>query len=118
MIKFITEHRSVCGIEPICRILQIAPSTYHLHLAKQNDPNKRSRRVRRDDVLKPDIQRIFDANRRVYGARKLWHQMKREGFSIARCTVERLMRDLGLRGVIRGKTQQMNRPEFIGGLFV
>ena len=109
MIKFITEHRSVCGIEPICRILQIAPSTYHLHLAKQNDPNKRSRRVRRDDVLKPDIQRIFDANRRVYGARKLWHQMKREGFSIARCTVERLMRDLGLRGVIRGKTQQTTK---------
>ena len=109
MIKFITEHRSVCGIEPICRILQIAPSTYHLHLAKQNDPNKRSRWVRRDDVLKPDIQRIFDANRRVYGARKLWHQMKREGFSIARCTVERLMRDLGLRGVIRGKTQQTTK---------
>ena len=109
MIKFITEHRSVCGIEPIYRILQIAPSTYHLHLAKQNDPNKRSRRVRRDDVPKPDIQRIFDANRRVYGARKLWHQMKREGFSIARCTVERLMRDLGLRGVIRGKTQQTTK---------
>ena len=109
MIKFITEHRSVCGIEPICRILQIAPSTYHLHLAKQNDRNKRSRRVRRDDVLKPEIERIFDANRRVYGARKLWHQMKREGFSIARCTVERLMRDLGLRGVIRGKTQQTTK---------
>ncbi|GAY24750.1 transposase [Sphingobium sp. 22B] len=103
MIAFIDEHRDAYGVEPICRVLPIAPSTYHERLAKRRDPALQSARVRRDEELKPEVLRVFAENFGVYGARKIWRQMKREGFDVARCTVQRLMRNLGLQGVIRGK---------------
>ena len=103
MIAFIDDHRQAYGVEPICKVLPIAPSTYHAHIAKRTDPAKLSARTRRDMALKPEIARIFAENFKVYGVRKVWRQMAREGFDVARCTVERLMADLGLQGVIRGK---------------
>ena len=103
MIAFIDDHRDAYGVEPICRVLPIAPSTYHLHVAKRADPTKASARARRDEALKVDIKSVFEANYEVYGARKVWRQLQREGFDVARCTVERLMREIGLQGVIRGK---------------
>ena len=103
MIAFIKQHRGVCGVEPICRVLQIAPSTFYAHLAVENDPAKASDRVKRDAELRPEMKRVWKDNRSVYGARKLWHAMKREKFDVARCTIERLMRDIGIEGVRRGK---------------
>ena len=103
MIAFIDDHRGTHGVEPICRVLPIAPSTYHDHAARRRDPTKLSARAQRDVALKPEIARVFADNFEVYGARKVWRQMVREGFGVARCTVERLMSDLGLHGVIRGK---------------
>ncbi len=103
MIAFIDDQREVHGVEPICKVLPIAPSTYHAHVAKRADPAKLSARARRDMTLKPEIARVFAQNFEVYGVRKVWRQMKREGFAVARCTVKRLMADLGLQGVIRGK---------------
>jgi transposase InsO family protein len=103
MIAFIDDHREVHGVEPICKLLPIAPSTYHAHKARQSDPQRRSARAQRDDKLLPEIERVWNENFRVYGVRKLWRQLRREGFDVARCTVERLMKRLGLRGVIRGK---------------
>ena len=103
MIAFIDDHRASSGVEPICRVLPIAPSTYHEHVAQRQDPDRLSARARRDQDLKPTIARVFAENFEVYGVRKVWRQMRREGFSVARCTVERLMRELGLQGVIRGK---------------
>ncbi|WP_374140105.1 IS3 family transposase [Sphingomonas sp.] len=103
MIAFIDDNRAVHGVEPICTVLPIAPSTYHKHVAQRLDPLRLSARARRDVALKPEIARVFAENFAVYGVRKVWRQMNREGFAIARCTVERLMRDMGLAGVIRGK---------------
>ena len=103
MIAFIDDHREVHGVEPICKVLPIAPSTYHDHAAKRADPGKLSARARQDMALKPEIARVFAENFEVYGARKVWRQLVREGVLVARCTVERLMADLGLQGVIRGK---------------
>jgi transposase InsO family protein len=103
MIAFIDDHRQVHGVEPICQVLPIAPSTYHAHAAKRADPAKLSARARRDRALKPEIARVFTENFEVYGVRKIWRQMLREGFGVARCTVERLMHEMGLAGVIRGK---------------
>ena len=104
MIAFIDDHRGTQGVEPICKVLPIAPSTYHAHAAKRRDPAKLSARARQDARLKIEVRRVFDENFRVYGVRKVWRQLKREGFDVARCTVSRLMRDMGLQGVIRGKT--------------
>lgn len=104
MIAFIDDHRGVYGVEPICRVLPIAPSTYHVHAARRIDPARAPARVQRDAELGEKIQRIFAENFRVYGARKIWHQLGREGEQVARCTVERLMRAMGLQGVRRGKT--------------
>ena len=103
MIAFIDDHREVHGVEPICKVLPIAPSTYHAHVAKRANPEKLSARARRDMALKPQIARVFVENFEVYGVRKVWRQLQRESFDVARCTVERLMRGMGLRGVIRGK---------------
>ena len=103
MIAFIDDHRDAYGVEPICRVLPIAPSSYHEHVAQRRDPGRRSARSQRDEVLKPEVMRVFEENFGVYGVRKVWRQMKREGFDLARCSVARLMRDLGLQGVIRGK---------------
>ena len=104
MTAFIDEHREVYGIESICKVLPIAPSTYYTHAARKADPDVRPPRAMRDDVLCAEIGRVWQENRRVYGVRKVWRQLRREGFRVARCTVERLMRRLGLRGVVRGKT--------------
>jgi len=103
MIAFIDDHREAHGVEPICKVLPIAPSTYHLHAAKRADPAKLSTRAKRDAALKPKIAHVFAENFAVYGARKVWRQLQREGEQVARCTVERLMRAIGLEGVIRGK---------------
>jgi transposase InsO family protein len=103
MIAFIDDHREVHGVEPICKVLPIAPSTYHAHVAKRANPENLSARARRDMALKPEIARVFAENFEVYGVRKVWRQLQRESFDVARCTVERLMRGMGLQGVIRGK---------------
>ena len=103
MIAFIDDHREAHGVEPICKVLPIAPSTYHAHVAKRANPEKLSARVRRDMALKPEIARVFAENFEVYGVRKVWRQLQRESFDVARCTVERLMRGMGLQGAIRGK---------------
>lgn len=103
MIAFIDAHRDAYGVEPICRVLPIAPSTWHEHAARRADPSRLPARAKRDEVLKEEVRRVFDENFGVYGVRKVWRQMKREGFDIARCTVARLMRSMGLQGVIRGK---------------
>ncbi len=103
MVAFIDEHREEAGVEPVCKQLQIAPSTYHARKAQQRDPSKLSARAQRDLELAPEIERVWKENFGVYGARKVWRQLQREGVEVARCTVERLMRRLGLRGVVRGK---------------
>jgi putative transposase len=103
MIAFIDDHREAHGVEPICKVLPIAPSTYHAHVARRADPAKRSARAKRDAALKPEVRRVFDDNLQVYGVRKVWRQLRRENHDVARCTVERLMRDMGLQGAIRGK---------------
>ena len=103
MIGFIDDHRGAYGVEPICKLLPIAPSTYHAHAARRTDPARLPARARRDVVLATDIQRVFDANFGVYGVRKVWRQLEREGKKVARCTVARLMRRMGLQGVVRGR---------------
>ena len=103
MIAFIDDHRADFGVEPICRMLPIAPSTYHAHAARRAEPAGLPARTRRDAELKGDIQRVFQDNFEVYGARKVWRQLRREGQDVARCTVERLMKDLGIQGAVRGK---------------
>ena len=103
MIAFIDDHRGSYGVEPICKVLPIAPSTYREHAAKRADPAKLSLRAKQDLALQPEIARVFSENFEVYGVRKVWRQMVRERFDVARCTVERLMRGMGLQGVIRGK---------------
>ena len=103
MMKFIDEQRSVYGVEPICKVLQVAPSGYWRHAARRRCPEMRCARACRDEVLVPHIEAVWRANLQVYGADKVWRQLDREGVRVARCTVERLMRRHGLRGVIRGK---------------
>ena len=103
MIAFIDDHREAYGVEPICKVLPIAPSTYRAHAAKRADPAKLSARAKQDAIRKIEIRRVFAENFDVYGVRKVWRQLRREGEDIARCTVERLMRSMGLQGVIRGK---------------
>jgi hypothetical protein len=87
MIAFIDDHRELHGVEPICKVLPIAPSTYHAHPARRLDPTKRPARAKRDAALMPEIQRVFEENFRVYGVRKVWRQLLREGHEVARCTV-------------------------------
>ena len=103
MVGFIDAHRNAHGVEPICNVLPIAPSTYYDHLAKRADPSRLSDRARQDEALRPEILRVFEENWRVYGVRKVWRQLGREGFGVARCTVARLMKSMGIQGIIRGK---------------
>ena len=103
MVAFIEEHRSQYGVEPICAVLPIAPATYYEHRARKVDPERRPTRVKRDEKLKTEIQRVWRENFSVYGAKKAWQQLNREGIRVARCTVERLMRQMGLRGTVRGR---------------
>lgn len=103
MVAFISDHRGQYGVESICRLLPIAPSTYFRHHAGHVDPTRRAARAQRDDALRDHIQRVWDANFQVYGPRKVWQQLQREGIPVARCTVERLMRAMGLQGAVRGR---------------
>ena len=102
MVSFIDEHRVNHGVEPICKQLPIAPSTYYEHKSYEKDPDRASDRSKRDRWLEVEIQRVWDENKQVYGIRKVWRQLKRENIEAARCTVERLMKRLGIEGVRRG----------------
>ena len=104
MVRYITDHRERFGVEPICAVLPIAPSTYYRRRAQQQDAGKRSARATRDDELRVLIRRVYEESfGGVYGPRKVWKQLRREGHNVARCTVERLMREMGLKGAVRGK---------------
>lgn len=117
MIAFIDDHRGAYGLEPrsgsrpIREVLRIAPSTYRAHAARRAAPAKASARARRDAALRLEIRRVFDANFGVYGVRKVWRQLRREGEPVARCTVARLMRRMGLRGAVRGKETRTTVPD-------
>ena len=104
MKAFIDDHHGVYGVEPICRVLPIARSTYRAHAACAADPNRASARVKRDAALRPEITRVWQGNFKVYGVRKVWRQELREGIDVARCTVARLMGQMGLQGAVRGKS--------------
>jgi len=103
MVSFIDDHRALYGVEPICAVLPIAPATYYAHRARARNPELRPERAKRDEELRAKIRRVHEENFGVYGAEKVWRQLKREGVEVARCTVERLMRGLGLRGAVRGR---------------
>jgi putative transposase len=103
MVAFIDDYRDEYGVEPICRVLPIAPSSYYTQKARQADPSRLPARALRDLGLREQIERVWKENQSVYGARKVWLQLKREGFDVARCTVARLMRQMGLRGAVRGR---------------
>ena len=111
MKGFIDQHRDTYGVEPICKVLQIAPSGYRRYAACQRNPSLRSVRAQRDDGLMPQIERVWQSNLQVYGADKVWHQLNREGIDVARCTVERLMKRLGLAGARRGKVVRTTIPD-------
>jgi putative transposase len=111
MVSFIDEHRGAYGVEPICAVLPIAPSTYYEYKARDRDPTRLPPRVQRDAALRGEISRVWDENFQVYGVRKVWRQLLREDVVVARCTVSRLMRDLGLRGVVRGRRCKTTIPD-------
>ncbi|MBK6743132.1 MAG: IS3 family transposase [Hydrogenophilales bacterium] len=111
LMDFIDQHRDAYGVEPICKVLQIAPSGYWRQAAQRENPALRSARAQHDDLLMPEIQRVWQANMQVYGADKVWRQLNREGVQVARCTVERLMKRLGLEGVRRGKVVRTTVPD-------
>ena len=102
MISFVDAYRDDHGVEPICRVLEIAPSTYHAQAARRAKPETAPARVKRDSVLSIEIKRVYDENFQLYGVRKVWRQLQREGHDVARCTVARLMKKMALQGVIRG----------------
>lgn len=110
MVSFIDLHRGEYGVEPICKVLPIAPSTYYAHKAREANPALRPERAKRDASLAADIQRVWQENRSVYGARKVWRQLRRKGVTVARCTVERLMREAGIQGVVRGRKVRTTIP--------
>ena len=111
MIAFIDAHRAVYGVEPICKVLPIAPSTYYAHAARRADPAKLPARARSDAALSVEIRRVFEENFCVYGVQKVWRQLGREGIRVARCTVARLMRIIGLQGAVRGKKVRTTIPD-------
>lgn len=111
MVKFIDAHRGVYGVEPICSVLPIAPSTYYEQKRRQSDPGRLPRRAKRDEVLRGHIRRVWEENFEVYGIRKVWRQLKREGIRVARCTVERLMREMDLKGAVRGRKYKTTRAD-------
>ena len=111
MYAFIDEQRDAFGVEPICQVLQVAPSAYRRHAARAREPSLLSPRAQRDAELVPKIEQVWTANFQVYGADKVWKQMNREGVRVARCTVERLMKRMGLRGAMRGKVVRTTVPD-------
>ena len=110
-MSFLDAHRAEHGVEPICAQLPIAPSTYYARKAQEIDPSRRCARRRRDAALRERIEEVWKQNWEVYGARKMWQPLRDEGEDVARCTVERLMREMGLRGVVRGRTPRTTRSE-------
>jgi len=110
MIAFIEDHRDGLGVEPVCKVLPIAQSTFYAHAAILKNPDLASARAKRDADLSPEIKRVWEENNEVYGIRKIWHQLQREKFIIARCTVARLMKRLDIHGVIRGKIKKTTVP--------
>jgi transposase InsO family protein len=116
MVAFIEEHRAEYGVEPICDQLPIAPATYYDCKMREAEPERQPPRLRRDAAVSGEIRRVYDENFQVYGARKVWRQLGRDGIAIARCTLERLMRSLGLQGVVRGgrrrTTISRNRTDY------
>ena len=108
---FIDENRGAYGVEPICAVIPIAPSTYYEQKSRQADPGRFPLRTKRDGILRDEIGRVWEANFRVYGARKVWRQLNREGIQVARCTVERLMREMGLEGAVRGRRVKTTVPD-------
>jgi putative transposase len=113
MVRFIDTHREVYGVEPICAMLPIAPSTYYEQKARQADPTRLPARAQREAALRPEITRIWQATRQRYGAKKVWKELRREGRVVARCTVARLYHALGLRGVVRGRRVRTTIPEAV-----
>lgn len=111
MIAFIDDQRAVYGVDSICRILPIAPSTYNHRLACLADPSKASARHQRDTELRPEIKPGWDEKYQIYGGRKAWHQLKREGLDLALCTVEQLMNQIGIRGAVRDKVVKTTGPD-------
>ena len=111
MTAFIEEHRGTYGVEPMCKMLQIAPSTYDDRPAIAHDPDRASARAKSDAALSVKIDAAWQDNRKLYGARKIWHVLRREGEDVVRCKVERLMRSLGIRGVVRGKKVITTKPD-------
>ena len=110
MVVFIDLHRAALGVESICRVLQFAPSAYYERKRQSTSPESRSPRRKTDEALRKAIRRVWEDNFGVYGARKVWRQLRREGYDPARCTIERLMREMGLQGVIRGRTKRTTIP--------
>jgi transposase InsO family protein len=106
MVEFIDRHRAAVGVEPICKTLQFAPSAYYERKRQEADPEQRSLRQKADDALRAVIRRVWEDNFQAYGARKVWRQLRREGIDTARCTVERLMREMGLQGIVRGRCKR------------
>jgi putative transposase len=111
MVSFIDENREAYGVEPICTVLPIAPSTYYEQKAREADPGRLPLRTQRDAMLREKIRRVWEGNFRVYGARKVWRQLNREGIRVARCTVERLMRKMSLEGAVRGRKFKTTIPD-------
>ena len=102
-VLFVDHHKAQHGVEPICRQVQIAPSSYYEYKARERNPDRLPDRIKRDKALECDIQRVWESNFKVYGVNKVWRQLIREGIRVARCTVERLMKKLGIQGIRRGK---------------
>lgn len=111
MVRYIDDHKDRYGVEPMCQMLPIAPSTYYEYKARERDASRQPERYRTDEARKIEIERIYNDNHRVYGAHKVWKQLHRENLPAARCTVERLMRNLGLRGAVRGKAFKTTIPD-------
>ena len=111
MIAFIDDYKDGHGVEPICRVLPIAPSTYYAHQVRQRDPWRRPVGARRDEALRPEIERVWRENFKVYGIRKVWLQLNREGACVARCTVARLMKTMGMEVVRCGRRVVTTRPD-------
>jgi len=110
MVTFIDRHREAVGVESICRTLQFAPSAYYERKRQAVDPELRSPRQKADETLRSAIRRVWEGNFQAYGARKVWRQLQREGRDVARCTVERLMREMGLQGITRGRRKRTTIP--------
>ena len=111
MIAFIEDHREVYGVEPICKVLPIAPSTFYAHAAIARNPDLTSNRAKQDAIDRKKIQEAFEGSGKRYGARKIWHDLRRDGHDIARCTVERLMKALAIQGVVRGQKPITTNPD-------